>query len=129
MLFWSIKITIISIILIFLVHNLIYFFKSTLTIPKIKDLVNTSSKKYENMYNTINQQPLETNSNFDSTTNLDLLPINNMKNINTNTLEKEEESNINLDMKNELKDFFKNQFNNVKTTSNTIENTYSIYEK
>ena len=46
MLSWVIQITLISIILIFLVHHLINFFKSTLTVPKIKDLVNTSSKKY-----------------------------------------------------------------------------------
>ena len=51
MLFWSIKITIVSIIFIFLVHYLINFFKSTLTVPKIKDLVNTPTKKYESMYN------------------------------------------------------------------------------
>ena len=50
MLSWVIQITLISIILIFLVHHLINFFKSTLTVPKIKDLVNTSSKKYENIY-------------------------------------------------------------------------------
>ena len=53
MLFWSIKITFISIILIFLVHHLINFFKSTLTVPKIKDLVNTPTQKYENMFNVI----------------------------------------------------------------------------
>ena len=53
MLFWTIQITTISIILIFLIHNLINFFKSTLTVPKIKDLVNTTTKKYENIYNII----------------------------------------------------------------------------
>ena len=49
MLFWTLQITIISIILIFLVHNLIGFFKSTLTVPKVKDLVNAPAQKYENM--------------------------------------------------------------------------------
>ena len=53
MLFWSIKITLLSFILIFLVHYLINFFKSTLTVPKIKDLVNTPTQKYENMFNTM----------------------------------------------------------------------------
>jgi hypothetical protein len=53
MLSWVIQITVISTILIFLVHHLINFFKSTLTVPKIKDLVNTPSIKYENMYNII----------------------------------------------------------------------------
>lgn len=50
MLSWILQITIISIILIFLVHSLIQFFKDTLTVPKIKDLVNTPTKKYENMF-------------------------------------------------------------------------------
>jgi hypothetical protein len=61
MLSWIIQITIISIILIFLVHHLINFFKSTLTVPKIKDLVNTPNKKYENMYGIIhNTNNMET---------------------------------------------------------------------
>ena len=54
MLSWVIQITILSIILVFLVHHLFNFFKSTLTVPKIKDLVNTPAQKYENMLNIIN---------------------------------------------------------------------------
>ena len=53
MLYWIIQITLISVILIFLVHHLIDFFKTTLTVPKIKDLVNTSTQKYESMFNII----------------------------------------------------------------------------
>jgi hypothetical protein len=45
MLSWIIQITVISIILIFLVHHLINFLKSTLTVPKIKDLVNSPTQK------------------------------------------------------------------------------------
>ena len=39
MLYWIIQTTILSIIFIFVVHYLINFFKSTLTVPKIKDLI------------------------------------------------------------------------------------------
>jgi Tfp pilus assembly protein PilN len=56
MLFWTLQITIISIILIFLVHHLILFFKSTLTVPKVKDLVNAPAQKYENIYNIISSR-------------------------------------------------------------------------
>jgi hypothetical protein len=56
MLFWTLQITIISIVLIFLVHHLILFFKSTLTVPKVKDLVNAPAQKYENIYNTISSR-------------------------------------------------------------------------
>ena len=54
MLLWTIRTTIISIILIFLVHHLIVFFTKTLTVPKIKDLVNAPTHKYENIYNSMN---------------------------------------------------------------------------
>ena len=56
MLLWTIQITLLSIIFIFVVHYLIEFFKSTLTVPKIKDLVNNQAHKYENMYNVISNQ-------------------------------------------------------------------------
>lgn len=82
--------TIISIILIILVHHLIHFFKSTLTVPKIKDLVNTSTQKYENIYNIINHSKPDIEQNKDYTL-IDLLP------------NKPDDST----MKNELKDFLK----------------------
>jgi hypothetical protein len=93
MLSWIIQITIISTVLIFLVHYLINFFKSTLTVPKIKDLVNTPTQKYESMYNIINNRPEPSPpSSSDNYTLIDLLPI------------KEAPT-----MKNELKDFLKKQ--------------------
>ena len=97
MLSWAIQITIISIILIFLVHHLINFFKSTLTVPKIKDLVNTPTQKYEKMYSIINNgttsEIIDKNKDY---TLIDLLPT---KNEDTN-------------MKSELKNFLKSQLHN-----------------
>ena len=49
MLFWIIKISLLSIIFILLVHHLLIFLKSTLTVPKIKDLVNSPNQKYQNI--------------------------------------------------------------------------------
>ncbi len=99
MLSWVIQITVISIVLIFLVHHLIDFFKSTLTVPKIKDLVNTPTQKYENMYNIINNKTEyngnNNNKNKNDYTLIDLLP----KNDNEPT------------MKSELKNFLKSQLN------------------
>lgn len=106
---WIIQITIISIILIFLVHHLINFFKSVLTVPKIKDLVNTHNEKYKNIYETISQNNFNNNDDFkitDSniTYNLeDILPPNtniNLQNNNDNS------------MKSELKNFLKSQLHN-----------------
>ena len=105
MLSWVLQITIISIVLIFLVHHLINFFKSTLTVPKIKDLVNSPTQKYENMYNIINNnQKSSSNSNLENEYSLiDLLP-------------KKEETN----MKSELKNFLKSQLNKSKTNGTDI---------
>jgi hypothetical protein len=97
MLSWAIQITIISIILIFLVHHLINFFKSTLTVPKIKDLVNTPTQKYKNMYTIINNgntsEIIEKNNDY---TLIDLLPT----------------KNDDTTMKSELKNFLKSQLHN-----------------
>lgn len=51
MLYWSIKIIIISFILIFLIHHLINYFTSLLTIPKEKDLYTINNQKYELLNN------------------------------------------------------------------------------
>ena len=90
MLAWIIQISIISIIFIFLVHHLITFFKTTLTIPKIKDLVNSPNQKYQDIFDTISNNKM---NNSVSYTNIDLLP---------NLTE-------NNSMKDELKSFLKKQ--------------------
>ena len=115
MLSWVIQITIISIIFIFLVHHLIHFFTATLTVPKIKDLVNSPTQKYEDIYNILKQQTnpedyviknnsiknqKHSNKNQDYTL-IDLLP----------TKEEEDEPN----MKNELKNFLKKQLHQSTT--------------
>lgn len=97
MLYWIIQITIVSIILVFLVHYLINFFKSTLTVPKIKDLVNTPAQKYETMLNVIKNK----SSYTDDYKIKDLLPNFN----NTNDNDNEEP----VTMKSELKSFLKKQ--------------------
>lgn len=111
MLSWLIQITILSIILVFLVHHLINFFKSTLTVPKIKDLVNAPAQKYENMLNIINNNNLKLKydtidllPNLDETTSIDTLP--------SEFINKEHS------MKNELKSFLKKQLHtNIPETS------------
>jgi len=119
MLSWILQITIISIVLIFLVHYLFNFFKSTLTVPKIKDLVNTPAQKYENMFSVISK------SNSDPILSANLRE--NITNPNseytlTDLLPKQETK---TDMKNELKNFLKKQMNATNDTNN-INNTTSI---
>ena len=99
MFLWIIQISLISIIFIFLVHNIISFFTTTLTIPKIKDLVTAPTQKYEDMFNIMSANKSNTFLDNDSNSN----------------------SNENLDMKDELKNFLKQQL-----TSENIESKYEI---
>jgi hypothetical protein len=71
------------------------FFKTTLTVPKIKDLVNSPNQKYQNIYDTISHKTT-------SYTHIDLLPTGDIVNESSN-------------MKNELKSFLKKQLNNDDT--------------
>ena len=143
MLYWTIQTAVISFLLIFIIHHVIMFLKSMLTIPKIKDLVNIPTQKYENMYNIINNAhnpiviknnknilPTEIENKTDEYTLIDdLLPRQN-ENVET----------INSNMKHELKLFLKTQLNEPKTSndnnsfelvqpinSNSNSNSYSEY--
>jgi hypothetical protein len=98
MLGWIIQITFISVILIFLIHNIVTYLKKTLTIPKVKDLVN--SQKYDEIYKIINTNDTVNKLEYDID---ELLPKSHHNNDITSNID------INV-MKNELKNFFKNQF-------------------
>ena len=54
--YWIIKVSILSLVFIFLLHYLYSFFISTLTVPKIKDLVTLPQKKYNEMFDSLQQQ-------------------------------------------------------------------------
>ena len=120
-----IQISIISIIFIFLVHHLLCFFKTTLTVPKIKDLVNSPAAKYQHIFDTISFEngnspdaSLESNSGSGSGSEysvIDLLPSSDT---------------TDSSMKDELKNFLKKQLNNNESLSNNINsnsNSNSAY--
>lgn len=97
MLPWIIQMSIISLILIILVHYLFTFFKTNLTIPKVKDLVNKPQKQYEKLFDTMNQnnikqQPKKSNDSEDMKNELK----NYLKELNgKNTNESKSNSNVN----------------------------------
>ena len=64
-----------SLVFIFLLHYLFCFFRSTLTVPKNKDLVNTFNSKYQNIIDTLEKSKFNLNSN----------KINNISGIKTST--------------------------------------------
>ena len=117
MLFWTFQITLISIILIFLVHHLISFFKTTLTVPKIKDLINVPAQKYESMFQTISHSSSSSSSSSNNTYDF------------SKDYTGDASTNINLKpdtsvMKNELKNFLKNQLKG-ETVKNTSQNNFT----
>jgi hypothetical protein len=127
MLSWILQISIISIIFIFLVHHLLCFFKTTLTVPKMKDLVNSPVKKYQDIFDTISNSNTNSNTNFNKYlpsdgdyTDINLLPTENM-NLSVSV----------PDMKDELKSFLKKQLNNSDTneleSANSSSNFGSIF--
>ena len=103
-----------------MVHHLINFFKSTLTVPKIKDLVNTPTQKYENMYNIIQKNSNTSSYESGDYTLIDLLP-------------KEEGPT----MKSELKNFLKKQLHTSNESGTNISSldlmsntdSYSLYNE
>ena len=114
MYFLIIQWSIISLILIMLVHYLYSFFQTTLTIPKIKDFVNRPETAYKEIYDTINN---------------DIKP-----NVSSNTTSSNISSsnNINQNMKDELKSYLTNLNSSVPTSMNNVSsfeyaNVYSSY--
>jgi hypothetical protein len=131
---WIIQITLISLILIFLVHHLLIFFTSLLTIPKTKDLVNTSNQKYKDIYDVIlANDNANTNSNVNNSSNHvngNHMNMNNNDNNNNSTsiynledilppIDNNKKS-IDLNMKNELKNFIKSQLDTNHLDSSDI---------
>ena len=105
---WILQISIISFLFIFLVHHLITFLKSTLTIPKIKDLVDSPSQKYKNIY-----AQLSNNSN--KFRDVDIEEQVKVKAV------------ADSSMKQDLKSFLKKQLNSEQHVSDiqSIDSTYS----
>ena len=100
MILFSIQLCIFSILLIFFTDRIILFFKESLTVPKIKDLINLTPKKYEEMLNTINKNTQKNDLNIIKE------EINNNNNETQN-------------MKEKLKSFLKKQLQN---NDNHLEN-------
>jgi hypothetical protein len=96
MVLWVLFISLLSFTFIYIVHNIFLFFKSTLTTPKIKDYIHSSSKGYDEIYKTLQKG----DKNISSMENTTL--IEDLSNTSPNIKDKEK-------MKYDLKTFLKNQ--------------------
>jgi len=79
-----VQMTVLSLCLIAVVHYLYIFFKTTLTVPKVKDLVNRPQKQYDAIFKSMGElntggggggAGTGTASSLSSTTSISSLPI------------------------------------------------------
>jgi hypothetical protein len=112
MLLFLVKNVLISVVIIFFLHYIYGYFKSSLTTPKIKDLVNKPQIQYDEIISVIKkkvqQKPTENSTE--------------------NSAENSAENRIKNDMKNELKKYM-NQLNDNSEENIPIANINSeLYE-
>ena len=122
MIFFTLKTIFISLLLIALIHYLYGFFKNTLTIPKVKDLVNKPQKQYETLFDTmkennIKQQPIssETSESMKDELKNYLKELNN-KPLSSNNIDTNINSTYNI-----------NQTNGIMTAESLGSSAYSTY--
>jgi hypothetical protein len=106
MIFWIIQWSLLSLIFIFLLHHLYSFFIDTLTIPKVKDLVNKPQDRYNEMFTVI--------QNNNKSKNIQPVENSDIKQSSDDT------------MHNELLDFLNNIKKNTQQI-NQLEGNYSLY--
>ena len=74
---WIIQVTALSLCLIAVMHYLYVFFKTTLTVPKVKDLVNRPQKQYDALFKGVSlttPQSRADSSMSGETTSISMLP-------------------------------------------------------
>ena len=98
---------IISLILIMLVHHLYSFFKNTLTVPKVKDLVHQPSQLYKEIEETLISSQGNNANNANNANN-----TNNLSSVDTK------------EMKTELKNFFNELSHNKQGISTVNANSF-----
>ena len=99
MIFFILKISILSFILIFVIHNILLYLQKTLTTPKLKDLVNNPNQQYKVIYETINNNS------------------NNTDNNNSNNNSNNSYNNNNNNIKSELDDYLNDVTNNLNNSN------------
>lgn len=91
--------TILSVIFIYIAHSLFLYFRDTMTVPKIKDLVNAPSKQYMDMYGIISKRKEHHDDDDYDNEKEDVRQI------------------VSADMKNELTDFFKKKVRDARDST------------
>jgi hypothetical protein len=124
---WIFKVAVVSFLFIFLLHYLYSFFKTTLTSPKIKDLVNKPMRRYDSIYDS-----LQSSQGYGYIEDLEDVNTNMSKILNSNPLTTQNP--VKQNMKDELKKYLSELSGdgsgsgsaiNINNANNTIDNTNS----
>jgi hypothetical protein len=113
MIFWTVKHVVISLVFILLMHYIYNFFKSNLTIPKVKDLVSRPQQQY--------------NKIFDVMRNSKKNEVNNDNNDN-NVVETTSSTNMKTELKKYLNNLQKKQ-DGIQSVGMNFDNSYDTYNK
>lgn len=123
MLLWSLEVILLSLVFIFVVHQLFLFFLTNLTVPRTKDLVYRPAQAYDNIYKLIgNGQRTHTESDAEGTTLDDLVTRANTQFNATASSANSSLSSGKQSMKNELKNFLKQQWSSDKPGGSSSSN-------
>ena len=107
---WFIQNIAFSISLIVIIHYLYLYFESTLTTPKVKDLIHCPKQKYNSLFETINSQINVSDTKDQNKEHLGILPRNSKNSVSgTDTGRDINEPSMapNTAMKNDLKSFLR----------------------
>jgi hypothetical protein len=129
---WIFKVALVSFLFIFLLHYLYSFFKTTLTSPKIKDLVNKPMRRYDSIYDS-----LQSSQGYGYIEDLEDVNTNMSKILNSNPLTTQNP--VKQNMKDELKKYLSElsgsgsgsgsgsaiNINDTNVTNDTINNSNS----
>ena len=113
MIFWTVKHVVISLVFILLMHYIYNFFKSNLTIPKVKDLVSRPQQQY--------------NKIFDVMRNSKKNEVNNDNNDN-NVVETTSSTNMKTELKKYLNNLQKKQ-DGIQSVGMNFDNSYDTSNK
>jgi hypothetical protein len=100
---WIIQVTALSLCLIAVMHYLYVFFKTTLTVPKVKDLVNRPQKQYDALFKGVTSQNRFDQTGSETTSISMLQPLQTQMSTTASLTASNTSS-----MKDELKQFLKN---------------------
>ncbi len=121
--YWIIKVSILSLILIFLLHYLYSFFISTLTVPKIKDLVTLPQQKYDEMFHSLQQQQQSQQQQSQQQQQQQSQQSQQLLNNNINNNGNNNATGNNQSMKDDLINFLKDIGSTTSTAGNAFSNT------